>query len=99
MKNRIEGVVDEAKSRVLQKKKDWDFEKKLKSENEDKENDKLDLDDELQKSIVIYNNTFTIMNDNGMGLYRQRERSVDVICFIEDLINSIANHPKPPVLG
>lgn len=52
------------------------------------------LDDKLRKVIDEYNATYTLMNDKGTNLYIQRERSIDLIKNVENLINSIANHPK-----
>ena len=52
------------------------------------------LDGELYKAITDYNDAYTILNDNGIQLFNQRERSVDLLEHIECLINSIANRPK-----
>lgn len=41
-----------------------------------------------------YNGVFVDMNDKGLSLWRQRERSTDLISLVELLINSIANTPK-----
>lgn len=54
---------------------------------------KISLDDMLQSAINEYNQAFTKMNDCGTSLYMERERSQDLIIHIENLINSIANHP------
>ena len=57
--------------------------------------DKLtELDRMLEESITDYNNAYTLMNDKGMGLFIERNRAVDTIAMVENLINSIANHPK-----
>ena len=57
--------------------------------------DKLtELDRMLESSITEYNNAYTLMNDKGVQLFVERQRSVDTIAFVENLINSIANHPK-----
>lgn len=50
--------------------------------------------DEYDQAITDYNAAFTAMNDRGISLLRQRERSVDLIELNEHLINSIANTPK-----
>lgn len=50
--------------------------------------------DPYKKAIVDYNGAFTAMNDQGLSLLRQRERSTDLIELIEMLVNSIANTPK-----
>jgi hypothetical protein len=64
-------------------------------ENDEVEKDKkISLDDMLKTSIDKYNQSYTILNDNGMSLYIERERSLDLIQNIEYLVNSIANHPK-----
>ncbi len=55
---------------------------------------KVKLDDALRVALDQYNNAYTIMNDNGATLYRERTRAVDMIIHIENLVNSIANHPK-----
>ncbi len=52
------------------------------------------LDDELRKEIDQYNDAYTMMNDNGATLYRERTRAVDIIVHVEELVNSIANRPK-----
>lgn len=53
-----------------------------------------ELDRMLESSITEYNDVYTMMNDKGVQLFMERSRSVDTICFVERLINSIANHPK-----
>lgn len=50
--------------------------------------------DPYEAAITEYNSHFTTMNDWGLTLLRQRERSVDLIQHIELLVNSIANTPK-----
>lgn len=55
---------------------------------------KVKLDDELRMAVDQYNDAYTMMNDNGATLYRERTRAVDMIVHIEDLVNSIANRPK-----
>lgn len=52
------------------------------------------LDDALRMAVEQYNDAYTILNDNGATLYRERTRAVDLIMHIEDLVNSIANRPK-----
>lgn len=57
--------------------------------------DKLtELDRMLQQSVTDYNDAFTLMNDKGIQLYVERCRAVDTIANVENLVNSIANHPK-----
>ncbi len=53
-----------------------------------------ELDRMLQSSITEYNDAFTLMNDKGVQLFVERNRAVDTIGFVEDLVNSIANRPK-----
>lgn len=49
---------------------------------------------DLEHAITRYNAVYTEVSDNGLSLFRQRDRSVDLIKFIEVLVNSIANTPK-----
>lgn len=63
-------------------------------ESKDKAEVKAKLDDELRQAVDTYNSTYTELNDYGMKLFVQRERSIDLLTNIENLINSIANHPK-----
>ena len=53
-----------------------------------------ELDRMLEASITEYNDAYTLMNDKGVRLFIERNRSVDTISFIEQLINSIASQPK-----
>lgn len=50
--------------------------------------------DPYEEAIAEYNGAFTAMNDKGFSLLHQRERSTDLIEFVELLVNSIANTPK-----
>lgn len=50
--------------------------------------------DPYEQAITEFNGAFTAMNDKGLSLLRQRERSTDLIELIELLVNSIANTPK-----
>ena len=54
----------------------------------------LKLDDILKSSISLYNDAYTTLNDYGVTLYNERTRAVDLIEYIEYLVNSIANRPK-----
>lgn len=57
--------------------------------------DKLSaLDNMLKDSITEYNDAYTLMNDKGMKLFVERNRSMDSIDFVEGFVNSIANKPK-----
>ena len=53
-----------------------------------------ELDRMLESSVTEYNDSFTLMNDKGVQLFIERNRSVDSIGFVENLVNSIANRPK-----
>ena len=57
-------------------------------------NSRAKLNEKLQCVIDQYNEAYTIMNDKGATLYMERTRAVDLIVHVENLINSIANHPK-----
>jgi hypothetical protein len=58
-------------------------------------NDKItELDRELMDSTTQYNDAYTQMNDNGIQLYVERCRDIDLIENVETLVNSIANRPK-----
>ncbi len=61
---------------------------------EDITNKLTELDRMLESSITEYNDAYTLMNDKGMQLYVERCRAVDSINNVENLVNSIANHPK-----
>lgn len=61
---------------------------------EQKVKTKVKLDAELQDALEQYNNAYTIMNNYGENLYNERTSAVELILKVEDLINSIANHPK-----
>lgn len=50
--------------------------------------------DPYEEAIAEYNGAFTAMNDTGLSLLRQRERSTDLVDLVEFLVNSIANTPK-----
>lgn len=50
--------------------------------------------DAYEEAIAEYNAAFAAMSDKGLSLLRQRERSADLIEFVELLVNSIAHTPK-----
>lgn len=52
------------------------------------------LDDQLHDAVNRYNVAYAEFENNGSAILRQRERSVDLQENVENLINSIANHPK-----
>ena len=53
-----------------------------------------ELDRMLEDSITEYNDTYTLMNDKGIRLFVERKRALDLISYVEVLVNSIANKPK-----
>ena len=53
-----------------------------------------ELDIQLEESINAYNEEYSRMNDEGLNLYIQRTRAVDVIDNVTELVGSIANSPK-----
>ena len=53
-----------------------------------------ELDRMLEGAITEYNDAYTLMNDKGVQLFLERNRAVDSIGFVENLVNSIANRPK-----
>lgn len=53
-----------------------------------------ELDRMLEEEITNYNDAYTLMNDKGVKLFVERNRSVDTIENVKFLINSIANRPK-----
>ena len=58
-------------------------------------NDKItELDRMLETEITNYNDAYTLMNDKGVRLFVERNRSVDTVDNVENLVNSIANTPK-----
>lgn len=71
-----------------------DLKTKKQNTQEEGKDKKISLDVMLQNAIDEYNLAFTEMNDSGIRLYVIRERAQDLILHIENLINSIANHPK-----
>ena len=58
------------------------------------ENRKKVIDEELKKTVAIYNQEYSILNDAGIELFYIRKKTLDLIEHVEYLINSIANHPK-----
>ena len=66
--------------------------KKNAEKNVVNEEDNLDL--QLRNAVNKYNATYTCINDHGTKLFNQRERSIDLLENVENLINSVANHPK-----
>lgn len=63
-----------------------------KVEQKPKKNPKLE--EQLHKAIGDYNLTHAGISNHGTALFLLRQRSVDLLDYVESLINSIANHPK-----
>lgn len=59
-----------------------------------KEQKKDALDEQLQETISKYNAEYAQFENNGSAILRQRERALDLLDNVENLVNSIANHPK-----
>lgn len=55
---------------------------------------KMNIDKQLNAALEQYNVQYIALNDVGTQLFHQREKSADLITYIEELINSIANTPK-----
>ena len=47
-----------------------------------------------ERAVERYNKTYAQMQGEGESLYRARQKSLDLVQEIEELINSIANSPK-----
>lgn len=67
---------------------------KKNNEKNKNENKKKVLDEELKRTVAIYNQEYSILNDAGLELFYIRKKTLDLIDHVEYLINSIANHPK-----
>lgn len=68
--------------------------KKINKSSKKDNNKKLKIDEQLNTALEQYNVQYIALNDVGMQLFQQREKSADLIVYIEELINSIANTPK-----
>ena len=55
---------------------------------------KLKVDPDVQKLIDEYNSAYSILCRSGEFLYDVRLSAAKTIANVEDLVNSIANHPK-----
>lgn len=62
--------------------------------SDDNNGKKAEEYDEYEVAIVDYNQAYTDMSDAGVMLHQERERSGDLLAFVETLVNSIANTPK-----
>ena len=88
-KNRIDNIDVEAI-----KEKAADIRESVGDKKEELEFKLKELDIQLENSINAYNEEYARMNDEGLNLYIQRTRAVDVIDNVTELIGSIANSPK-----
>lgn len=61
---------------------------------EDIDSKLYELDRMLEQAVTDYNDAYTQMSDKGLRLFVERCRAADTITNVENLINSIANHPK-----
>lgn len=50
--------------------------------------------DDYDRAVIEYNLAYTDLSDAGLDLHGQRMRAIDLIGHVEQLVNSIANHPK-----
>lgn len=50
--------------------------------------------DEYELAVIGYNQTYADLESEGVALYQSRLRSVDLLDFVIELVNSIANTPK-----
>lgn len=53
-----------------------------------------ELDRMLNTSITEYNDIYTQMSDKGMQLFVERNKASELITYVENLVNSLANRPK-----
>ena len=68
--------------------------KSIEKEVDKKRKSRTALDEELKKAITEYNKVYSSINDHGTKLFNQRERAINLLGNVENLVNSIANHPK-----
>lgn len=91
------GILDESEEDVLRLINPQLVHKSKKSRSAEKspyEKKAKSLNDQLQEAITEYNDAYTSFNDHGIRLFNQRERAIDLLENVEELINSIANRPK-----
>lgn len=86
--------VDMIKNAVSEHKKQGTQDVIKSKKQNDKKEKKIDLDDQLHNAVNRYNAAYAEFENNGSEILRQRERSVDLLENVENLVNSIANHPK-----
>lgn len=68
--------------------------KKVSSMTKDTFGQDKQLDHKLESEIKKYNKEYENLSSKGNALFNQRERSIDLLEKVEQLINSIANSPK-----
>lgn len=93
LKASIEAKKEERQKKALSAKA-GETEDTTKDTKKKTENKKVSINDQLTEAINIYNNQYDLMNSEGVSLYHQRGKSIDLLGHVEDLINSVANHPK-----
>lgn len=86
--------VDMIKNAVSEHKKQGTQDVIKSKEQDDRKEKKIALDDQLHNAVNRYNAAYAEFENNGSEILRQRERSVDLLENVENLVNSIANHPK-----
>lgn len=64
------------------------------TKNEDAKTLQTSLDDKLEQATTEYNALYANFSDHGTKLFFRRERALDLLGNVENLVNSIANHPK-----
>ena len=64
------------------------------AESIDGQKDASEALDEYDLAVISYNAAYTDLNDCGIELLNVRTRSIDLIWFVQSLVNSIANRPK-----
>lgn len=60
---------------------------------EDYDEKRTRLDRMYEESVTEYNDAYTLMNDKGVQLFIERRRAADLIAYVENFVNSIANRP------
>ncbi len=71
-----------------------DLKEAAKNTKEDITNKLTELDRMLEEELNNYNEAYTLMSDKGLQLFIERKLAVEVINDVENLVNSISNHPK-----
>lgn len=76
------------------KTKAGDLKEAVDDKKEQLDNKLNELDTQLKEAVDQYNAQYAKLSDEGVSLYIQRSRAVDVIDNVSQLVNSIANSPK-----